>query len=451
MESKPLDYYMGLDYTVEMTREQDILVARVRELPGCVASIGEDEPVGQLWDELEEAKKRWLEGAIRKQRWIPEPPRVEEDELRKLSEFFEEAGLDAHDARAMLYEKGIELYPIPLLQEMWLRELSSEGIYRVGSSFPTAPKTDSSRETPNRALAGDVVPVPLGKSGRVAWLRLDGERSERGYREIEVLDQPIITETATISALTILEATEMEKKELERVLKRVRRAINEPKARTKEPGKDTLNDIFAELLKEWYANQRMEDFSFAQVRTLKWSLALLRYRRSRFDSLPFQEQVALFERHCEYVNKLLEASRKHTAFVEYGTPKGIGTRNVERVREQIKATVLDDVEGLNHREIAEIMGLFIPRDYEINKAVPQVRKLVENGRNLLQRALGGSWNDHAQAMKSEASRFASLSEEEREVERVSDRTGFSTDKVRSLRRSSKGRTILKLAQSASIR
>lgn len=213
MESRPLSYYMDLDYTVEMTRSEGIVTAKVRELPGCSASVGEDEPVGQLWDGLEKAKKGWLEDAIREQRWIPEPPRAEENKLLNLSDFFEEGQLDVKDARAMLYERGIELYPIPLLQEMWFRELGSEGIRRARSSFPAAPKTDSPGEPPSRALSGDVRPVPLGKSGKMAWLRLDGIRTEQGYREIEVLDQPLVTETAIISALTILEATEMNKEE----------------------------------------------------------------------------------------------------------------------------------------------------------------------------------------------------------------------------------------------
>lgn len=55
MESKPLDYYMGLDYTVEITREQETLVARVRELPGCLVSAYESEEVGQLWNKLRNA------------------------------------------------------------------------------------------------------------------------------------------------------------------------------------------------------------------------------------------------------------------------------------------------------------------------------------------------------------------------------------------------------------
>ncbi len=378
---------MSLDYTVELTRSEKILVARVRELPGCWASVQDSEDAGQLWNRLEEAKSRWLKGAIRNRRWIPEPPRAEDTELQELGQLFEEEQLDVNDAREMLYDSGIERYPIPLLQEMWFRELSSTALHHLTSSLSAAPKATSPREIPNRALEGDVQPVALGKSGTVAWLRLDGALTEQGYREIEILDQPLITERATISTLTILEATEMGQDELKRVLKQVHKALNETNNRSSEPGKDNLNMMLTELLKGWYKNERVKGLSHAQVRSLKWSLALLRYRRLGFDRLPFDEQLALFEKHCAYVDKLLDASRKHADFVEHGSEKGISTRTVERVRDQIRAVILADVERLTHKEIAKKMNIFIPPNYEITMEVPEVKKLVGEGRKLMKRAL----------------------------------------------------------------
>jgi hypothetical protein len=445
METRPLSYYMGLNYTVEMTREQETLVARIRELPGCSASVGEDEPVGQLWGVLEEVKKEWLEGAIRERRWIPEPPHAEEDELLRLSEFFEERQLDVNDARKMLYERGIERYSIPLLQGMWLKELSSEGIYRVGSSFPAAPKTDSPGEPQRRALAGDLRSVPLGKSGESVWLRLDGERSEHGYKNIEVLDRTIPTQTATITALTILEASAMEDGAFGWMMQKVRRAINQhTTAHPGEPNDRALHHILNNSFTNWYANDNLKGLSYTQIRSLRWSLALLRHTRVGFDDLPYREQAGLFLKHCEYIRDTVKASRIHAAFLDYGTPEGIGTRKVERLRDQIKATILADVEGLTHLQIAQTMNLAVPRDYPSNKAVPEVRKLVKNGRDLLQRALGGGWKDHAKNMKEETSRFGSLSEEEKDIEIIAERAGIEKNKLRSLGRSSKGRAILDL-------
>ncbi len=432
VEIKPLDYYMGLNYTVELTRSEETLVATVKGLPGCWASAHESEEAGQLWKGLEEAKRKWFEQAISEQRWIPEPPRADDEELSKISQWFEEEQLDVNDAREMLYERGVEFFSIPLLQEMWFRELSSMALYQVSSALPAAPKASAPREIPSRALAGDVRPVPLGKSGRVAWLRLDGARTERGYKEMEILDQPLVTETATISALTILEATGVGQEALGLVLKRVRKAVNELNARSSRPEKDNLNMILIGLLKDWYTNERVKGFSHAQVRALKWSLALLRYRRSEFDSLPFEEQVALFERHCDYVDRLLEASRKHAAFVEYGSQKGLSTRTVETVRDQIRAVILADVENLKHKEIATRMGIsFSEAKYKETMEVPEVKNLVIEGRNLLKRALGAEgWRNHAETMKKDADRFDSLSEQERDLEIMADQTGLPIEKVR---------------------
>ena len=47
----------------------------------------------------------------------------------------------------------------------------------------------------------------LGKSLKVGWIKLDGPRTEYGYRDIEVLDQPLRTEAAVFAALTILESS----------------------------------------------------------------------------------------------------------------------------------------------------------------------------------------------------------------------------------------------------
>ncbi len=452
MKPRPLSYYMDLDYTVEMTRSEGIVTAKVRELPGCSTSIGEDKPVSQLWDELEQAKREWLDGAIREQRRIPEPPGAEDDEVREITDWFEEQQFDVNDARDKLYESGISVFSVPLLQKMWLQELSSEGIHRAGSSFPAAPKTDSPGEPVRRALLGDVRPVPLGKSGETVWLRLDGERSERGYKNIEILDRPITTQTATITALTILEAGAMEGGSFGWMMRKLRRVIDgHNAARAEESNNRALQHVLNDSFTNWYTNDNLKGLSYPQIRALRWSLALLRHTRVGFDDLPYREQAGLFLKHCEYIRDTVEASRIHAAFLDYGTPDGIGTRKVERLREQIRATILANVEGMTHLQIAKAMDIPVPKYHEINKAVPEVRKLVKNGRDLLQRALDGDWEDHAKNMQEEASRFGSLSEDEKDIEIIAERTGISENKLRSLKRSNKGRAILDLYRATSRR
>ncbi|MGH2537349.1 MAG: type II toxin-antitoxin system HicB family antitoxin [Candidatus Promineifilaceae bacterium] len=69
--SKPLEYYMGLPYTLELqdTAEEGWQV-RVRELPGCT-SWGQTGP--EALENVREAMQLWLEVALEDGLAIPEP------------------------------------------------------------------------------------------------------------------------------------------------------------------------------------------------------------------------------------------------------------------------------------------------------------------------------------------------------------------------------------------
>jgi len=69
--TRSVDYYLNLRYGVAMRKDEDgDWVARVEELPGCVAH---GETTGQALDRLEELKKAWIEDAIESGDSIPEP------------------------------------------------------------------------------------------------------------------------------------------------------------------------------------------------------------------------------------------------------------------------------------------------------------------------------------------------------------------------------------------
>ncbi|MBA2441964.1 MAG: toxin-antitoxin system HicB family antitoxin [Rubrobacter sp.] len=70
MNDKTLEYYMGLPYTVEVTRDEDGYFAQVGELPGCMTYADE---FAELEHMVEDAKRSWLTSAVRHGDPIPEP------------------------------------------------------------------------------------------------------------------------------------------------------------------------------------------------------------------------------------------------------------------------------------------------------------------------------------------------------------------------------------------
>jgi predicted DNA-binding protein (UPF0251 family) len=161
-------------------------------------------------------------------------------------------------------------------------------------------------------------------------------------------------------------------------------------------------------------------------------LALLRYRRPGFDDYTFEQQLDLLDRHRSVVNAFLKEQREHVAFLEYGTREGIPRSN-ELARDQVKAAVLSDVEGLRHREIANRVGVDTEgRSYDIYAKIPAVTKLIKEGRRILEEASGEmEWRKRAEWMKVEAKRYRSLSEEEKEIEALAESTGWSIEEARS--------------------
>lgn len=425
MESRTLEYYLGLTYTVEVSYDGSGYWGSIRELPNCGdAYVEKGGSVETLWQTLEDKKRRWFKEALREGEQIPEPPRLDYDSLGNLHE--------DEDVREMLYWSGARRFPIPLLQKLWLEELASTKLSEARTTHPT-PKTASQNVPPTRALVGNVRSVPLGKTGKKAWLRFDGRRAEQGYRTVEVLDQPLLTEAATVAALTVLEATEVKKNVLNEKLRKLRKVLNGFRNLPTTGEEAPLHEVFAQLLPHRLKGEFLENLTHPEVRSLEYSLALLRYRRPGFDALPYDEQIDLFERHCRYINEFLRSSRLHTSFLEYGTARGVPTRSVERLKDQIEAAMLADVEDLSHLQIANRLGIFVPQRYEISMEIPEVKDLVRDGRAALKRALGkGGWRKRAEGIKEEQKRYFSLSAQDKEAERIAEESGQPVERIRAL-------------------
>lgn len=69
-KNKPLDYYMNLPYTLEVSHDEDGWFAKVLELPGCMTWADTFEELGPM---VEDAKRGWIEDALEHGDPVPEP------------------------------------------------------------------------------------------------------------------------------------------------------------------------------------------------------------------------------------------------------------------------------------------------------------------------------------------------------------------------------------------
>jgi hypothetical protein len=466
---KSVDYYMSLPYTVELESSGEWYRASIKELP-CMATVGASGSVAELWRLLKEDQRGWIEQQLRWGREVPEPPAADP--------FWESLpdDLDGDEVRSMLYVHRASYFPLRVLQEMWLQELEDVGLGEVKPSPGVPPKAgpdhhDRTPPTPE----GDVRPVRLGKSRKPAWIRLDGPRTERGYRDIEVLDQPLRTEAAIITALTVLEASVIEDADFERL----REALLAHVEAHSEPGTKDLQEVLSRLPARWFSDQKARiDEEIGQLspkerekqekkgrllkrwkrwerhpllwrRSIRYMLILLRYRRPDFDSHTFEEQLDLLDQHRKVINAFLKEQREHVAFLEYGTSEGI-PRAGQLARDQVKAALLADVENLPHREIANKLDVDITgRSYDIYAKIPAVTRMIKEGQRHLNEGLPEtSWPKYAEQMKVERDRYRSLSEEEKDIERLAENMDWTVERARWLYETNPGaaKFLAKLAQ-----
>jgi hypothetical protein len=163
-------------------------------------------------------------------------------------------------------------------------------------------------------------------------------------------------------------------------------------------------------------------------------MALLRYSRPGFDTLPRRDQVELILRTCDHLNEFLASLRKLVTFVGYGDPEGLSTKPVKDRNRDVKAALLREVAGLTYKKIGEELEIPLPPNSEIKGSHDTVRKSVERGLNLLKQLFGqDGWREQRASMKAEAERYKALSEEEQIVERLAQDFGLSKEEALELR------------------
>jgi hypothetical protein len=301
----------------------------------------------------------------------------------------------------------------PEFAEEWLAELGRVG-YRGMVPFrfhnPEIVWPVHAKEQPNRSYSAvstnlgtcedAYVVVPDG-SRQVLWLQLNGLRSiKRGYREVRVSDKPIRTDTAIVSALTALEGRSVNVETVREFLEKNELSLDE--------------SLYMQVLEiKWPT--KLE--SLTNPVFLDYVLLLLRYHRPDFELLPRDEKIGLLVHTCARINEFLDALKKLTAFLEYGTHDGRAKAATRNADTDVKAAVLRDVDGLTYREIGEELGVPRPTDFEIKGDYARVRQMVSRGRRFLVLAIGEEgWRAHIEAMKAEAKRWNSLSDFDAEVE-----------------------------------
>jgi hypothetical protein len=318
------------------------------------------------------------------------------------------------------------------------------GLQEIDRPSGAPPKEPASYYPRSEPLHSDVVPVKLKDSREVLWLKLNGRRSERGYKRAEVLDTFLSTDKAILAALTALEAKEIKIKELDESL--IEREVDSLNEEWPESGEELYKEIVQELVQavdEGLVQDLEEDMrkfrhayddpQIHMTHTLEYVGALLRHYRPEFDDLPREEQIALVKEGCKRVVKFLEALRHLEAFLEHWSPEQDLRSKVEDAARDIKAAELQDVEGLSNPKLGNLLGIDPPPSEVVKRTNSTVGVMAKRGRRLLQSNLGEEgWRKLVEAKRAQRDDYWSRSEEERYLLQFAENEGLSPEQARRL-------------------
>ena len=140
----------------------------------------------------------------------------------------------------------------------------------------------------------------------------------------------------------------------------------------------------------------------SEQRMLHFAVVLLRDRRPDYDDLPPARQRELAAQICEDLNKLYEIERTVARRLEYGS--GIpGSKLVPKIEDpdfDVQLAYLHDVEGKSHVELGEEFNIPQTGSDGEKRDNQAVRKRVQRGRMILNKALEGGWEAEAARRRS---------------------------------------------------
>jgi hypothetical protein len=347
-----------------------------------------------------------------------------------------------HRLSTLLSNKG--KLDLPTLAQHWLRELADVGLQEVDRSSGSPPKEPASYYPRAEPLHSGAVPITLEGSREVLWLKLDGRRSEQGYKRAEILDTPVSTDKAILAALTALEGKEIESEGLDEALfegvldssKEEWPELSEEESRqVQEDIIKTLDDETIRALSEDVQNFRSiyDDPRVRAQHTLEYVVAFLRHYRPEFDEMPRAEQLVLMKEGLGRVNNFLKGLRQLEAFLEYGIAGKDLRPKIEDAAGDIRAAELRAVEGLSNREVGELLGIAPSERDPDRHDNAKARTRADRGERLLIGNLGEEgWRELVKAKRAQRDQYLSLSEEERGVVQLAEQEGLTLEQARSL-------------------
>jgi len=343
---------------------------------------------------------------------------------------------DPYLARAQAIAEGEGKLKFSTLAPIWLSILSELGLRGLDPSTGSPPKEEATYHPKAEPLYSNTLPMRLNDSREVLWLKLNGRRSEQGYRMIQLLDTPLRTNLAILAALTALEGKQvdvdaLDDTSIEGVLDTSEEELTEDEAI--EGLTEQITELEENELVRLSSSQIYDDPDLATHVALEYVVALLRDRRPEFDELPYPERVALLKDGCRRVNEVLASLSRLDGFLEYGVPERDLRPKLEKAARDVRAAELRDIDGLSNRQIGEQLGIKPPPSDEIRRTNSTAGAAADRGRELAVQALSEEgWQQLIELKKAYRDGFLALSEEARSVMQLADKLGVPIEYARYL-------------------